>query len=92
MEMPSKANAYQLSADEVTRMQELVGQLNAAKLQVYEANVQAEAFQKTAQEAVRNVEAAQRIVNGAMAMLCSSQGFKEGQLSPDMKTLTATVL
>jgi hypothetical protein len=25
-------------------------------------------------------------------MLCSSQGFKEGQLSPDMKTLTATVL
>jgi hypothetical protein len=92
MEMPSKANAYQLSADEVTRMQELVGQLNAAKLQVYEANVQMEALQKAAQEAVRNVEAAQRLVSGAGAILAAQHGFKEWKMSPDMKTLTATVI
>jgi hypothetical protein len=80
----NKAPTYELSDSETAHMQALTAQVATLKTQIYDLNSQIE-------KAKVNVEHAQHLVDGALSVMAAAHGFKQAQLSPDLKILTAMV-
>jgi hypothetical protein len=76
-----ESKVYRLTEAEQLSMQQLDGQLQRAKAQIFDLNVQLELAQKT-------LMTAEARFHGAAAMLTDARGWKTGQFAPDFSRYT----
>jgi hypothetical protein len=79
---------YPLTEQERSGLQGLANQVSAAKLAVYDANVEAEKLKEKLSTVLRDVDAANAAFRGGVSFLLSAHGFASGQLAPDLSHFT----